>query len=465
MGAMNWSKLMSSKRTLGVRLSGGREHKSEVRSPYTKDFDKIIYSSAFRRLKDKTQVHIFPNSDYFRTRLTHSLEVSTVGRSLGVAVARKLSEINEIDSKKFEREDFGAVVAAACLAHDLGNPPFGHAGEEAIRHWFSSDNEKGKLSILYTLNDDNKNDLVKFEGNAQGFRLLTRQQSWRNEGGLRLTCATLGAFQKYPKGSMQYLGGTAIRGNNKFGYFQADRETFEMVAEELGLLPKIDCKGEWCRHPLAYLVEAADDICNRIADLEDGYKYGKIEYDEIEGILTRIAHTGWSSRLSPPNLERHEKGDVISYLRAKAIGALIKQTVEAFKRNLQEIMTGTFNGNLMKKIDSSSDIKTMMDWCRIRLFKDRDVLQAELAGFEVIHRLLEIFTTALREKEHVEEIGSEMAPRNQKIVELLEQSTQLRDERYDWLICATDYISGMTDRYAVDLYRRLSGITVGLPHH
>jgi len=461
---MNWPKLMSSKRTHGNELSEGKAHKSEVRSPYTKDFDKIIYSSAFRRLKDKTQVHIFPHSDYFRTRLTHSLEVSTVGRSLGAAVGRMLIKSKEVDAKKYERAEFGGVVAAACLAHDLGNPPFGHAGEDAIRHWFSSEANKHENGFLSDLRVAEKNDLVMFEGNAQGFRLLTRQQAWRNEGGLRLTCATLGAFQKYPKGSTRvFKGNGELMKNNKFGYFQADSRTFEMVAEELGLIPSKDHEGEWCRHPLAYLVEAADDICNRIADLEDGHKYGKIEYQEIIDILTIIATEGWDKKLSTPSLNTHERSDVIAYLRAQAIGALVKQTVEAFRDNLPQIMNGTFNDNLMNKVKSGKEIKEMMVLCKEKLFKDRNVLQAELAGFEVIHRLLEIFTTALRNNERKTKGDIEMVSRDWKIVELLKQSTKLPNHRYEWLICATDYVSGMTDRYAVDLYRRLSGMVVGLP--
>ena len=461
---MSWSKLMSSKRTLGDKLSDGIEHRSEVRSPYQKDFDKIIYSSAFRRLKDKTQVHIFPGSDYYRTRLTHSLEVSTVGRSLGVAAGRMLIENGEIDAHEFDRADFGSVVAAACLSHDLGNPPFGHAGEDAIRHWFSTEEKNAEAGFLYDLPVAEKNDLVKFEGNAQGFRLLTRQQAWRNQGGLRLTCATLGAFQKYPRCSTQFSPNShEVTRNNKFGYFQADSNTFKMVVEELGLIPNNERAGEWCRHPLAFLVEAADDICNRIADLEDGHKYGKIKYSEIKDILTKIAIKGWDKKLSPPDLSIHGEGDVIAYLRAQAIGSLVKQTIEAFKDNLPQIMTGTFNSDLMSKVKSKDEIKAMMGLCEERLFRDRDVLQAELAGFEVIHRLLEIFTTALRNKERESKSNISMASRDKKIVELLEKSTHLPDTRYEWLICATDYVSGMTDRYAVNLYRRLSGITVGVP--
>lgn len=464
MAEMNWSKLMSTKRTRGDELSNGTEHCSEVRSPYVKDHDKITFSSAFRRLKDKTQVHSFPHSDYFRNRLTHSLEVSAVGRSLGLAVARWLSQSKPKEVVGCDRADFGNVVAAACLAHDIGNPPFGHAGEEAIRHWFFTEKANRENFISHSdLSIEQVNDLVMFDGNAQGFRLLTRQQAWRNEGGMRLTCATLGAFQKYPKSSTHKIKTPACNvPNKKFGYFQDDKATFSMVAEELGLLPRVDCNDEWCRHPLAYLVEAADDICNRIADLEDGYKYGKIEYDTIKSLLETIGSTGWDKTASPPDQERCDSSDIIAYLRGRAIGALVMQTVEVFKDKYTNIMDGTFNGSLMDEVASKDEVKKLLKLCEENLFKDRYVLEAELAGFEVIHRLLEIFTTALRNHETSGVAGSNLVFRDKNVVELLKQSTQeLPVDRYRGLLCVIDYVSGMTDRFAVDLYRRLSGITVG----
>lgn len=284
---------MSRKRFRGLNEQPSEDKTTEVRTPFMKDTDRIIYSSPFRRLQDKTQVHPFPGTDYIRTRLTHSMEVSTVGRSLGLAIGRDVVKRHKLDDgndplNQIDQSDFGNVLAAACLAHDIGNPPFGHAGEDAIRHWFLDD----KYHLLKAVNVPEKRaDLKAFEGNAQGLRILTRLAGWREQGGLRLSCATLGTFMKYPMGSRvtgQNIENEEIR--KKFGYFQDDKKIFESIADTLGLLPvSNDCGGR-SRHPLSYLLEAADDICYLIVDLEDGYKYKKLKLEDVEGLLARIIH-------------------------------------------------------------------------------------------------------------------------------------------------------------------------------
>ncbi len=242
------------------------------------------------------------------------------------------------------------------------------------------------------------------------------------------------------------------------------------MAGELELLPSDEQDGEWCRHPLAYLVEAADDICNVIADLEDGYKYGKkIEYSEVRKILLSISQEGWKNLTLNDNLAAAEKfgpSSAIAYLRAQAIGVLIGQTVDVVKNNMTKIMEGSFKGSLIEQATSKGEYEEMKKLCEGKLFKDEEVLLAEIAGFQVIHYLLEMFTTALRSYERQEKSENKMPSRDKKVFDLLSESTKLSsDDRYGWLLCATDYVSGMTDRFAVDLYRQLSGVTVGLPKH
>lgn len=492
---MSWEKLMSTKRYQGHDAPKSADHPSEVRSPFVKDADKIIYCSAFRRLKDKTQVHQFPGSDYVRTRLTHSLEVASVGRSLGMALGRHLEDQGQLEpkdkSKKQgksgraragdpkwaggppDRADFGNVVAAAGLAHDIGNPPFGHAGERAIRHWFARDSEhlatENKRSLLEALTSEKSMDLRHFEGNAQGFRILTRLQAWRDEGGLRLTCATLGAFQKYPHGSWRTDDVTGEKcAPEKFGYFQDDRAAMKTVAKEVGLKQLDKKEGRWCRHPLALLVEAADDICNSVADIEDGYKYGKIEFKRVEELLRAIAKTGWVKELNPamdPAVTKYGHDEQIAYLRAQAIGALVRQAFDVYRRYEDEIMTGAFSGGLMTECSSRDVLIDIEDLCRTKLFQDASNLESEVAGYEVIRHLLEIYAEALLEWENNAWEDNALPFWHKNVYALLEKIVHIPKSRYPWLLCVTDHVSGMTDQYAVDLYRRLRGITAGRVAH
>lgn len=484
MAEMTWSRLMSPMRYRGKGEDmKADDQKSEVRSPFVKDADKITYSSAFRRLQDKTQVHAFPGSDYVRTRLTHSLEVSSVGRTLGMALGRHLRKQKEKAPKGAENPpdpaDLGGVVAAAGLAHDIGNPPFGHAGEEAIRHWFEQETQELKL-LLDSVRPEIRNDLKCFDGNAQGFRILTRLQAWRDEGGLRLTCATLGAFQKYSRGS--YVTDPHTRKkrpweSKKFGYFQEDRKAFKKVAGELGLIPRDEDNDTWCRHPLAFLVEAADDICNAIADLEDGYKYEKINFETVKDGLSAIAHqrpSHWGKKKIDLPKEKYKPDEIIAYLRAQAIGVLIGQAIEVYRQNEHQIMTGQFvtrdadgnltDQNLMDQAKSCGELEEIRKICKEELFLDESTLRAEIAGFEVIRGLLEIYTRALKAYEDNQWRTDGLSSGYSKAFELLKKSTpHIPEKRYEWLLRVTDYVSGMTDSFAVDLYRRLKGNLVGEP--
>ncbi|MSO71789.1 MAG: dNTP triphosphohydrolase [Alphaproteobacteria bacterium] len=442
---MDWSRLLSARR-LGESLAAPSRGE-EARGPFHKDADRIIYSSAFRRLQDKTQVQPFPGSDYLRTRLTHSLEAAAVGRSLGGAIGRQVLRRHgplTADRRVVSEEDFASIVAAACLAHDIGNPPFGHAGEDAIRHWFAND---GAVLLTADMSPAERRDLERFEGNAQGFRILTRLQTWRESGGLRLTAAALGAFSKYPQDSLADPSG-------KLGYFQAERTSFAELASVLGLIPA--GPGAWCRHPLAILVEAADDICYTVVDLEDGVKAGKIAFDEAAEPLNAIAGGD-----RPAYDELDDAMDRIGYLRAKAIGALIEEARAVFLDNEREILAGAYQGSLIDRTKSRAAIDTIRVLARDRLFHDPAKLEAELGGLEVVCGLLTAFGGALDRLADSGFALDALSPRDRRIMRVLPGQAQARQSRYELLLRLTDYVSGMTDRFALGLHRRLTGQNIG----
>ncbi len=455
---MSWRKLMSRKRFLGLTEKPRQDKKRDVRSPFIKDADRIIYSSPFRRLQDKTQLHPFPVTDYIRTRLTHSLEVSSVGRSLGMAVGQDVIKKHNLGSgrNKLESSDFGAVVAAACLAHDIGNPPFGHAGEEAIRHWF----QQGKAQdLLRSVKDLRKKaDLTAFEGNAQGFRILTRLAESREKGGLRLSSATLGAFMKYPCGSCsKNLETGDLSARKKFGYYQEDQKAFQVIANEVGLLRKGGSPGDRCRHPLAYLVEAADDICYLIVDMEDGHKYNMLKYEKVSKLLKEICGDEANSRRLKT---MREAADKIAYLRAKAIGVLIGQVHDLFMKNEDAILMGDFEDELLNRIPNSAIIMEIRQLCNNRLYNDHHKIITELTGFEVVQGLLEIYVSAIMAWMENGWKTDGLAPKYQKTVQLLPGHAVIPKNPYQWLLRVTDYLSGMADGFALTQYQQLKGIRV-----
>ena len=304
---MQWQRLLSRAR-LG---SPEPPRASSARTDFQRDFDRVVFSSAFRRMQDKTQVFPLSKVDYVRTRLTHSLEASSIGRSLGTLVGEQVIARHGLD--QFEAADFGSIVAAACLAHDIGNPPFGHSGEDAIRHWAQS-GEYGAPRVSM-LTGSEREDFLSFEGNSQGFRIVTRLQNPDNDGGLQLTCATLAAFTKYPRESC--LGGSRYTGISakKQGFAAADRGSFETVAGTVGLMPRDNHHAMWCRHPLAFLVEAADDISYRVIDIEDGYRLGHFSYQEVLDLFWPLIS---DPERQGPRLQRiQDFKDRVEFLRAK----------------------------------------------------------------------------------------------------------------------------------------------------
>ncbi|BDV33948.1 dGTP triphosphohydrolase [Methylocystis iwaonis] len=423
---MDWAQLLSEARFKAPRQAEGQ------RSPFQRDADRIIFSAAFRRLQDKTQVHPFPDSDYVRRRLTHSLEVSSVGRSLGTHLGYFLLRSDRTLSPTLPF-DLGQIVANACLAHDIGNPPFGHAGEKAIGSWFKDELPSG---LKKDLSEQQRNDLEKFEGNAQGFRLLTRLQDFRDEGGIRLTYATLATFTKYPTTSIETETNGYI-GAKKHGFFSDDVPYFADIADTVGL--PMYARG-WRRHPLVFLMEAADDICYRVIDVEDAFKLGRLSFREAEELLGAIV----------PSYARSDQwgeDDTISWLRAKAIGALIEQVRESVESNLPALMSGDFSEPLIDCISAASAVETAYAAVKKHVFGWDRIVSAEIAGAQMITDVLQKLVFA------IEAPGSYRNAMLLKIVPHYDDAAPT----YTKILAVTDFLAGMTDTYLRRIHGRVTG--------
>ena len=431
--AMEWSKLLSPS-----RFQAPSRPDEEQRSVFQRDYDRVVFCAAFRRLQDKTQVHPFPSSDYVRRRLTHSLEVSSVGRSLGFWLGTRIAEQDRslAGTNPNLAHDIAQIVSNACLAHDIGNPPFGHAGEQAIGSWFR---ENASRSLLSDLHPHERADFERFEGNAQGFRLLTRLQNSLDAGGLRLTHATLGAFTKYPSSSLRASTDDAYVGSKKHGFFKEDISEFELIAKDLGLIRRGD--DAWSRHPLVFLVEAADDICYRIVDVEDALKLGRVSYEEAESCF--------ASMLSPDRSYKREsdQDSNIGWLRAAAIGSLIEGATKAYEDNERAIMDGTFSSGLLEATSNHEAIKTAKRLIAERVFSWDRTISAEISGAQMITEVLERCMHA---------IENPQLKINSLIVKIIPRYN-VSDPPIRRIHAATDFVSGMTDSYLRTNYLRLTG--------
>jgi dGTPase len=439
---MDWQQLLSFQRT--GQASGAGE---QTRSAFEQDYDRIIFSHPFRRLQDKTQVHPLPEHDFVHTRLTHSLEVSSVGRSLGKKVGEEILQRHPSLTKTFSPFDFGAVVAAGALAHDLGNPPFGHAGEEAVSDFFRH-HEFGK-SFEKEVSKEQWSDLINFEGNAQGFRLLTK-----NQFGLKLTFATLGAFTKYPCAAYFPERNKSKRSQKKFGFFQSELVKFEEVANATGLQKNSD--RSWQRHPLAFLVEAADDICYSIIDLEDGCRLGLVSFDETVELFSTIL----GSKLNYDKLKRISGlNEQLGVLRAMTISELTEDSARLFLDHEQEIASGSFDVALTDAGSFKNELKSISEVSIKKIYQARPVMEIEAAGFEALPGLLEEFTKAALH------LTKNNQPRKSTTVarlmppELI-SSIQSTKDTYSLLREVIDLVSGLTDRHAIGLYRKIKGISL-----
>ena len=441
---MNWEQLLSLKRQgdKGKRL---RIEQDDTRLGFEVDYDRIIFSSAFRSLQDKTQVIPLSKTDFVHTRLTHSLEVSVVGRSIGRLVGKKIIEkyphLKEVHG--YQANDFGAIVAAASLAHDIGNPPFGHSGEKAIGEYFSIG--KGQ-KFKEHLTEKEWQDLIDFEGNANGFSVLTSSRPGI-EGSIRLTYAVLGAFMKYPKESLPKKP-TANIADKKYGFFQSDKEFFKEVGEELGLIPNKTANDiGFERHPLAYLVEAADDICYTIIDFEDGINLGLVSEDfALEYLIKLVKDTIDTAKYQTLTT----KEDRISYLRALAIGNLINDAVRIFIENEEDILKGKFPYALTDKSKYKAQIDDIIKLSVKNIYQSREVIEKEISGYQMINNLLDKFITAFNNNHE-----GKASNYDKLVLKILPEKHLLEKENlYERLLHICHFISMLTDGKAL-IYNKI----------
>jgi len=441
---MNWEQLLSAKR----RGESSSLPLAETRSRFEQDFDRIIFSHPFRKLQDKTQVFPMPEDDFVHTRLTHSLEVSSVGRSLGKEVGVYiLSQNPDLQKMGLTYNELGAITAAASLAHDLGNPPFGHAGEAAISSFFKF-NMNGKFFEPLVTKAEWA-DITNFEGNAQGFRILNSPLY----GGLKLTYATLAAFTKYPLSSSSAKTKDR-KSQKKYGFTQSDAKSFEAIASETGLV----AFGEqtWSRHPLAFLVEAADDICYSIIDLEDGTRLGLVPFETTQTLLAAIIGEDFSSEKLQKLPDLNEK---LGALRAMAINQLVGQCVAVFIQNHEAIMNGEFDAALTERIDSTEVLKSISELSVIKIYRSKQVMNREASGYEIIDQLMEKFTVATYQFLFGD---AQKSARHTSLIRLLPDSYQniLKTQKltvYQTLQVVTDFVSGLTDSSAFRMHQTISG--------
>lgn len=441
---MNWDQLLSA-----LRLGQGDRPTSlpeDDRSQFQRDYDRIIFSSAFRRMQNKTQVFPLPGKIFVHNRLTHTLEVASVGRSLGNRLAEFLFRMG-ILSDPMWMGSLGAVVSAGCLAHDMGNPPFGHSGESAISNYFTHGNGR---SLQKEMTTAQWKDFTHFDGNANAFRLLTHAFHGKREGGFALTYSTLASIVKYPFESL-------AANRQKFGFFQSEKELWEHLAEVLGIPMLSDNPLNFARHPLVYLVEAADDICYQVMDVEDAYKLGILGFEETRELFMNF-HNGSDvhlidsiNKILDEVTDPHEQ---ISYLRAGVIGKLASACFQVFESHHDEILRGEFTGSLMKRVSApiSMAMKKVQEVSVSRVYNHKTVVEIEIAGYKIIGTLMDEFCNA---------ILSPSNPLSEKVIFLIPgQYSPSGDSVYDRVQSIVDFISGMTDVYALDLYRKIKGISL-----
>ena len=442
---MEWKQLISNKRF-------GQEHKHaerhDDRSEFKRDYDRLIFSSAFRRLQNKTQVFPLPGSIFVHNRLTHSLEVASVGMSIGNDISRRVIQ-KRSELKDTLVEEIGTIVSAACLAHDLGNPPFGHSGEKAIQTFFS---EGPGQKIKSMVSSEFWDDITHFEGNANAFRILTHRFKGRRQGGFVMTYSMLASIVKYPFAS-------SLAGNHgKFGFFASEAESYRKIADELGIFCK-SAPGEplkYARHPLVYMVEAADDICYEIMDIEDSHKLKILSFAETEHLLLSFFDEDIQQKIRQRIIDEEmtDENEKVVYMRASVIGKLENECVAAFLAHEEEILAGTFEGSLIDHI-SERQKKAYKECEKIsysKIYQSKPVLDIELSGYKIMATLMEVFVEAavnpsrFYSKQLLRRVSSQYDIENESL-----------EER---IMAVIDYISGMTDIYALDIYQKINGISL-----
>lgn len=459
---MNWQSLYSSRRTGDKRKKDNNP--DPVRTSFLRDYDRIIFASPFRRLQNKTQVFPLPGSVFVHNRLTHSLEVASVGRSLGKAVGEAIASKypKESDSfKDFYKHELQSVIAAACLAHDIGNPPFGHSGEDAIRHFFKSLEGDSRNKIINGLTQNQLLDFERFEGNSNAFRILTHRFNEEELGGYKLTYATLAAIVKYPcTSSIGFDKKDPKIATKKSGFFDSEIQTYQEIAHELNI-PQTDENGySFARHPFVFLTEAADDICYRVIDLEDAHRLHIISLQTFLDLFLPFFNESKGYNSLAYVLEKLDKikddNQKVQFIRAKWIGLMVEKMTQAFMANEADLLQGNLQVDLLKCLSDEDHmlIKKINEFSVAHIYNYRSVIEIEIAGFNIIGGLLQEFVQAVLQPH---------SPRSEKLLALVPKQFHIeqKDENlYTDLQAIVDFISGMTDLYAIDLYRKITGIAI-----
>lgn len=443
--------------------TGAQDSAGAARSAYQRDYDRIIFSSAFRRLQNKTQVFPLPGSVFVHNRLTHSLEVSSVGRSLGSIVGEHIvreygSSLTE-ESKDFYLHNLSNVIAAACLCHDIGNPAFGHSGEDAIASYF--DRNEGSLQGFFK--PEEWADLVNFEGNSNAIRVLTQQQVGKDAGGLKLTYSTLASIAKYPCEALAKDFSKKDLHRKKFGFFQNEASTFKEIADKIGLLKISDTPLVYRRHPFVWLVEAADDMCYNIIDMEDAHRLGIVKSEACEDLFKELIEASGTSskeKIEGKLSQIQNANERISYLRAKAINSLITIASEVYITHFQEILSGRLNTSLLDIFSKKNDtLKKIEKFSIQNIYRHRAVVEIENAGYNVMYELLDHFVPPIlkdkNKRKNYDEMALQLLPQ-----QFVYEGTEV--SHYQKVLGVLDYVSGMTDNYATDLYRKIKGIDIGM---
>jgi dGTPase len=452
---MNWKTLYTSKR-LGAENRYETEKTDLIRNAYLRDYDRLIFSSPFRRMQNKTQVFPVPGPIFVHNRLTHSLEVASVGRSLGKAVGVKISQKypeENPDFHEFYRYDLPTVIATACLAHDIGNPPFGHSGESAIRNYFDNLTGETKDTLEAELSENQLNDFRKFEGNANAFRILTNDQN-----GHKLTYTAIATIVKYPTDSTNgFNKKTGLIGTKKSGFFDSEIEVYRKVAKELEIQVLDDKLNTFARHPFVFLMEAADDICYRIIDLEDAHRLRILTVQQVLDLLLPFWENDEATYkyLTESKLPRIEdNNEKLAFLRAMLINLLSQQCTEAFMQHEQQILSGQLNKSLIDMLDAHTlaCLKKVDDISVKEIYNHKSVIEIEIAGYNVIGALLDEFVSAVLHPKR---------SKSEKLLQLIPRQFSIKQESlYTDIQSVVDFVAGMSDLYAVDLFRRITGITI-----
>ncbi|HEX6335107.1 MAG TPA: dNTP triphosphohydrolase [Flavisolibacter sp.] len=454
--SMQFENIFSHKRVGSDKIPAG------PRSGFQRDFDRLIFSSAFRRLQNKTQVFPLPGTSFVHNRLTHSLEVASVGRSLGKMIGEQISERyrhNNEEAFEFYRYELANVIAAACLAHDIGNPAFGHSGEKAISSYFidHAADHIGVRPLKDYFSDKEWRDVTTFEGNANAVRVLTHSFRGRFAGGFGLTYTTIASILKYPCESVAI--DRRFRHRKKYGFFQAEKDTIRQLADELNMLPESAEPLVFKRHPFVYLVEAADDICYSIVDMEDAQRLGILQRREVEESFMEVIGKIDASvveRTSKYYNQIEDANEAIAFLRARVINLLVNEASRVFMQHEQDILDGTFNDTLLDNIERQCQaLKTVQEISVSRIYGHDTVIQIEIAGYNVMSGLLQLFVPAL--------LSERPSHREEKVLRLIPyQFTEFREasSAYEKVLSALDHLSSMTDEYATEMYRRLTGISI-----